>query len=107
MSRLTPQMRALMRLAPPRGYTADFLTPTHGHGSLEAGLDLVRTKPTHAMRADLGLVADPPSWTRKLADGDKQALRTLIGTMRGYFDATIAVRSRCGSSMGSRFSCTP
>lgn len=48
---VTPQMRALMRLAPPRGYTADFLTPTHGHGSLDAGLYLVRTKPYLARRA--------------------------------------------------------
>ncbi|HZM75889.1 MAG TPA: winged helix-turn-helix domain-containing protein [Candidatus Limnocylindrales bacterium] len=93
LARVTPQMRALMRLAPPRGYTADFLTPTHGHGNLEAGLDLVRTKPTHLLRADLDLVAEQSglsTWIRRLADGDKQALRTLIGTMRCYFDATIA-----------------
>ena len=93
LARVTPQMRALMRLAPPRGYTADFLTPTNGHGSLEAGLDLVRTRPPHALRADLDLVAKQSglsTWTRRLADGDRQALRTLIGTMRCYFDATIA-----------------
>jgi DNA-binding transcriptional ArsR family regulator len=97
LARVTPQMRALMCLAPPRGYTADFLTPTHGQGSLEAGLDLVRTKPSQALRADLGLVErqngrqkGPSTWIRRLADGDKQALRMLIGTMRGYFEATLA-----------------
>jgi DNA-binding transcriptional ArsR family regulator len=93
MARLTPQMRAIMRLAPPRGYTADFLTPTQGGGSLEAGLDLLRTKPPEQLRADLDLVAEQgalPVWTRRLADGDKQALRTLIGGMRRYFEATVA-----------------
>lgn len=93
LSRVTPQMRALMRLAPPRGYTADFLTPTHGQGGLEAGLDLVRTKDPSLLRADLDLVAQQgglTGWTGRLADGDKQALLILIATMRRYFDATIS-----------------
>lgn len=93
LARVTPQMRALMRLAPPRGYTADFLTPTRGHGSLEAGLDFLRATPPDVLRADLDLLAGQgrlSKWTRRLAEGDQQALRSLTATMRGYFEATIS-----------------
>ncbi|WP_117209254.1 ArsR/SmtB family transcription factor [Allorhizocola rhizosphaerae] len=92
-ARLTPQMRALMTLAPPRGYTPDFLTPTHGQAGLEAGLNLVGATPAHLLRADLDLLTGqgtPAAWTRRLADGDGHALRTLTATMRRYFEATLA-----------------
>ncbi|HEX6681963.1 MAG TPA: winged helix-turn-helix domain-containing protein [Candidatus Limnocylindrales bacterium] len=90
LARVTPQMRELMRLAPPRGHTADFLTPTHGHSSLEAGLDLVRSTPAHLVRADLELLSYQGDWADRLAGGDRQALRGLTATMRSYFEATIA-----------------
>lgn len=91
LARITPQMRDLLRLAPPVGYTPDFLTPTHGHGSLEAGLDLVSSTPSGLLRADLDrLEGAKPAWIARLADGDRQALRGLITTMRGYFEAMVA-----------------
>lgn len=91
--RLTPPMRALMGLAPPTGYSADFLTPTDGVRDLDAGLDAVLATPVDHLRDDLRRVAPRPSsvrWTDRLADGDRRALGALAAAMRSYFDAVLA-----------------
>jgi hypothetical protein len=92
MARLTPQMRALMSLAPPTGYSADFLTPTSGRCGIESGLDEVAATPIGHLRADLRqLLTQQPStgWTRRLADGDRGAMTMLTATMRAYFEAAL------------------
>ncbi|MFC7760864.1 ArsR family transcriptional regulator [Catellatospora bangladeshensis] len=92
IARLTPQMRALMGLAPPTGYSADFLTPTSGVRDIAAGIDAVLATPREHLRADLHrLVARRPSsgWLRRLADGDRRALSALAAVMRSYFDAVL------------------
>jgi DNA-binding transcriptional ArsR family regulator len=93
LPRLTPEMRTLMSLAPPTGYSPDFLTPTSGLPSIDAGLDEVLATRAEHLRADLRqLVArqSVPSWTRRLADGDQRALNVLAAAMRSYFDAVLA-----------------
>ncbi|BCJ75408.1 transcriptional regulator [Catellatospora sp. IY07-71] len=92
-ARLTPQMRALMGLAPPTGYSADFLTPTSGVRDIAAGIDAVLATPLEHLRADLHrLVTRRPSsgWLRRLADGDRRALSALAAVMRSYFDAVLS-----------------
>ncbi|GIF96830.1 winged helix-turn-helix domain-containing protein [Catellatospora citrea] len=97
MARLTPQMRALLSLAPPTGYSPDFLTPTRGlHDvaeGLDAGLAEVLATPIDHLRTDLRRVLPrhcPRARTERLADGDRAALAALAAAMRSYFEAVLA-----------------
>ncbi|MCP2329103.1 DNA-binding transcriptional ArsR family regulator [Hamadaea flava] len=106
-SRLTPPMRTLLRLAPPTGYSPDFLTPTAGVRDIEASLEAVRRTSLDLVHADLGWMQahrPPPGWVRKLADGDAAAMRGLTEAMREYFDAALAAvwPSVCGHVAAER-----
>ena len=92
-SRLPAAVSMLFDLAPPRGYSADFLTPAVGGDGLEAGFDAVLSTPLSVLRRDIGRLAAaqrPGTWTRSLAEGDLATLRRLDKTLRGYF--AIALR---------------
>jgi DNA-binding transcriptional ArsR family regulator len=52
--RISPSLRPLLELAPPRGYSADFLTPTWGEGSVEEGVERIRTTARSRLARDLG-----------------------------------------------------
>ncbi|MFI6317490.1 ArsR/SmtB family transcription factor [Nonomuraea sp. NPDC050556] len=83
----------LRRLAPPRGYLADFLTPTRSTGDLDDGIDAVLSTPRHRLRTDVGrLHAERPlpGWARPLADGDRMALNQLEGELRAFHHTAIA-----------------
>ncbi|WP_144126907.1 winged helix-turn-helix domain-containing protein [Catellatospora sichuanensis] len=97
MTRLTPAMRALLSLAPPTGYSPDFLTPTRGlhdvDESLDAGLAEVLATPIDHLRTDLRRVLPrhcPRARTERLADGDRAAMAALAAAMRSYFEAVLA-----------------
>ncbi|MEU8001242.1 winged helix-turn-helix domain-containing protein [Catellatospora sp. NPDC049111] len=97
IARLTPEMRALLSLAPPTGYSPDFLTPTRGlhdiDDALDAGLGEVLATPVDHLRADLRRVLPrhcPRERAERLADGDRTAVAALASAMRAYFEAVLA-----------------
>ncbi|MFE9093285.1 ArsR/SmtB family transcription factor [Streptomyces sp. NPDC007264] len=84
---LDPSARLLLRLAPPRGYSPDFLTPAVGD-DVEKTVDAVQSTARDRLRTDLALLAGQlgtaTSWMRPLADGDPEALRRVGAAMRRY-----------------------
>jgi len=101
--RLTGPVGALLRLAPPVGYSADFLTPAAGTGGLDAGVGALLSTPRQRLAHDLTELAGAgrrlPSWAGLLADGDKGAVTHLGRLYRHYFATALApwwsrVRSR-------------
>lgn len=90
--RLGPSVRLLARLAPPRGYSADFLTPTAGAATLDRAVDAVLTTPRSHLATDLAELrrARPvPTWLRDLSDGEPAALQRLDQALRSYFRAAL------------------
>ncbi|MFF9034351.1 ArsR/SmtB family transcription factor [Streptomyces sp. NPDC014892] len=84
-----PELPRLRHLAPPRGYSADFLTPAGAAGGFEAGLDAMLATPRARLRTDLtelSLARPLPGWAGPLADGDTQALRGLAGLVRRHHE---------------------
>lgn len=84
---LSPTMRALFHLAPPRGYSPDFLTPAESASGLESGLAALRRTPRHRLWTELARLAGravPSRWTAKLATGDHSALRDLSRGLADY-----------------------
>lgn len=91
--RAVQEFPMLRRLAPPRGYLADFLTPTRSTGDLESGIDAVLATPRHRLRVDVGrLDAERPlpGWARPLADGDRTTLHRLERELRAFHHVAIA-----------------
>jgi DNA-binding transcriptional ArsR family regulator len=91
-SRLSAPVRMLFDLAPPRGYSADFLTPALAEDGLDAAIDTVLSTPRRRLRRDVGRLAAarcPGTWTRSLAEGDSGTLRRLGGALRGYFSVAL------------------
>lgn len=83
--------RPLLSLAPPKGYSPDFLTPAHT--DVESAVEAVRSTPRTRLRHELALLAGPrasPGGLRPLADGDVGALRRLGEAMRQYHDQVLA-----------------
>ncbi|GGY82035.1 ArsR/SmtB family transcription factor [Streptomyces omiyaensis] len=98
-----PGTLRLRRLAPPHGYSADFLTPAAASTGFEAGLDALLSTPRHRLRTDLTELARArplPGWARPLADGDTQALHALAALVRHHHERYVApywphIRARC------------
>jgi DNA-binding transcriptional ArsR family regulator len=83
--RLTRFTGLLATLAPPKGYTADFLTPQVGLGDLDTSLELLLSTPRQRLREDVGELAGErplPSWTSALAQGDREMLGHLEKAVR-------------------------
>ncbi|MFE9685133.1 ArsR family transcriptional regulator [Streptomyces sp. NPDC006285] len=81
-----PATRHLLALAPPRGYSPDFLTPA-GVGDASSLTDAVLGTDRDRIRTELALLAGarrPPTWMRSLADGDLDSLRHLGAALRRY-----------------------
>ena len=92
-ARMPADARLLFQLAPPRGYSADFLTPGDGTTDLDDGVEAVLSTPRRRLRADLARLAARPASdeaVRLLADGRAAALVRLGEAMRGYFRAALA-----------------
>ncbi|MGY6021688.1 winged helix-turn-helix domain-containing protein [Streptomyces spinosirectus] len=89
---LDPSARLLLRLAPPRGYSPDFLTPAADY-DIDFLVDTVRSTARGRLRTDLGLMAaqsGPAGWMRPLADGDTTALRRVGSAMLRYHQRALA-----------------
>ncbi|MEV0242330.1 winged helix-turn-helix domain-containing protein [Streptomyces sp. NPDC050674] len=96
--------RQLLRLAPPVGYSPDFLTPAAGEGGLEPGIDALLSTPRARLRHDLLELAASgrrlPPWGRALAAGDAEAVHHLGRTVRDYFTTHLAP---CWDHVRARF----
>lgn len=84
----------LTSLAPPQGYSPDFLTPAGGTADLEAGIESVLSTPRDMVRGNLGRLASErrsrPAWMSELARGHPSAMRDLGHLLRCYFDTALA-----------------
>ncbi|WP_269857097.1 ArsR/SmtB family transcription factor [Streptomyces sp. RPT161] len=82
----------LASLAPPRGYSPDFLTPT-GTVELGAGIDSVLSTSPTRLRSELTLLAAQQpltAWTHALADGRTEPLRQLGVALQAYYERALA-----------------
>ncbi|MCP2263390.1 ArsR/SmtB family transcription factor [Promicromonospora thailandica] len=89
---LPPAARMLLRLAPPRGYSPDFLTPVTGTDSFDSGLDAVLSTPRSRLGTDMALLTRgyrPHLWMRDLGAGSAPAVRGLGVALRAYYDHAI------------------
>jgi DNA-binding transcriptional ArsR family regulator len=90
---LPDQMRLLVELTPPKGYSPDFLTPAEAGPDFDTALEMTLATPRQQIRSQLALLARyrPVSpWTRELAKGDRMSLQKLGRAIRTYHDAAIA-----------------
>ncbi|SDW56265.1 hypothetical protein SAMN05421504_101908 [Amycolatopsis xylanica] len=100
----------LATLAPPIGYSADFLTPGAGFTDIESGIDAVLETPKARLREETALLAQArplSSWNGDLADARPPALRQLGTAMRRYFDGALAphwasIKNAIGSDAAAR-----
>ncbi|MFC9424824.1 ArsR/SmtB family transcription factor [Streptomyces sp. NPDC056987] len=91
-TQLDAPMHALLSLAPPTGYSPDFLTPARSVATPQEGIDLVLATPRRTLRRDLGRLTVHQSGTagiRRLADGDPRELAQLGVLMQRYFDIAL------------------
>jgi DNA-binding transcriptional ArsR family regulator len=96
----------LRLLAPPRGYSPDFLTPLTAEGTVEEGLQALLRTPRRQLRKDMTELSGarrPPAWARALADGEPPALTTLAKALRQHHDIAVApfwtqIRAQCEAS---------
>ncbi|MEU8235443.1 helix-turn-helix transcriptional regulator [Actinoplanes sp. NPDC048967] len=88
-----PVLRPLHHLLPSQGFVPDFMTPWEGLGSIEEGLDAIRSTPAKRVRAEVSAAyADVTvsAARRRFAAADPQVLDTLVIAMRSYFDQVLA-----------------
>lgn len=89
---LPDDARWLMQLAPPVGYSPDFLTPTAGSCRVDDGIDAVLSTPVESLRADLAQLTghrlDPR--THLLASGDVATLDALGEALKAYYQHALA-----------------
>lgn len=82
----------LLALAPPRGYSPDFLTPSHG-GGLDSVADAVMGTAIRRLRPQIALLSGrraPTPWMRSLAQGDLATMKRLGAAMRQYHANVLA-----------------
>jgi DNA-binding transcriptional ArsR family regulator len=91
-ARLDAAVAPLLTLAPPRGYSPDFLTPT-GTVELGAGIDSVLSTSPMRLRAELTVLAAQQRltpWAHALADGRTEPLCQLGVALQAYYDRALA-----------------
>ncbi|MCM2424587.1 helix-turn-helix domain-containing protein [Streptomyces sp. RKAG337] len=92
--RLSPRVRELLYLAPPVGYSPDFLTPTAGEASIDMGIGALLSTPCRQLRRDTAELAAGsvplPESLRPLADGDSAAIEHLALCIQEYFQTAVA-----------------
>ncbi|TCO59771.1 ArsR/SmtB family transcription factor [Actinocrispum wychmicini] len=84
---LRPTDDILTTLAPPKGYSPDFLTPLVDSPDLEAGLEVVLRTGSDTLSTDMSRLASQttlPSWANRLAAGDADMMRRLADCIRQY-----------------------
>ncbi|WP_163507065.1 ArsR/SmtB family transcription factor [Fodinicola acaciae] len=93
---ITTATKRLLALAPPRGYSPDFLTPAEGAGGVDAGIDAIMSTPRSQLRREIGKLqagrSATGSWLGDLADGDKAALGGIAKAIRDFHRAVLEPR---------------
>lgn len=77
----------LRELAPPTGYSPDFLTPVGAGKDVDGALERVASTPNARIGAEMDyLMSRRPAtaWTRELAAGRAGTLRRLVSALRSY-----------------------
>jgi DNA-binding transcriptional ArsR family regulator len=77
----------LTTLAPPKGYSPDFLTPPVDSPDLETGLEVLLSTGRQALHADMTRLAAQtalPDWAWRIASGDAEMMRRLAERIRQY-----------------------
>ncbi|MET9295653.1 winged helix-turn-helix domain-containing protein [Streptomyces sp. NPDC003077] len=108
--KLDASLRPLFALAPPRGYSPDFLTPAAASGGLDLGISALLSTPRTRLRDDLDRLAEDRRrlpWVRRLADGEADAVRDLAAAIRSYHRLALApywprVRAEVGADLALR-----
>jgi DNA-binding transcriptional ArsR family regulator len=109
-ARASRHLPRLTALAPPRGYSPDFLTPDEAIAGFEAGLDAVLHTPKARLSRELtklGTKRRLADWGTDLADGNPAALDELAASLRGYYQDAISphwstVRAAVSTDRSSR-----
>jgi DNA-binding transcriptional ArsR family regulator len=92
-ARTCRQLPRLAALAPPRGYSPDFLTPDEGRAGFEAGVEAMLHTTKSRLTTELtklstkGRLAD---WGADLASGKAKPLDELAMSLRGYYREAIS-----------------
>lgn len=92
-ARLNAMEQELLALAPPVGYSPDFLTPSAAGQGLDAGLAAVAATPVERLAAELRRLSDEvrlPGWTRRLAAGEPGPVKRLVQGLRSFHRTKIA-----------------
>jgi len=87
-----PALVSLQELAPPTGYSPDFLTPPGSCDDLDTALDRLAATPRATLDAELGVLATRTAatpWMRELGAGRAGAMRSLTGAIRAYHDRAL------------------
>lgn len=80
----------LFALAPPRGYSPDFLTPAESAHGLEAGLEAILSTPRDRLRSDLRTLAASRHVQEWARDVSPRGLERLVDAIRSYHALSIA-----------------
>jgi len=83
----------LLQLAPPQGYSPDFLTPPEQTNSFDDAVERVMSTSRRRIQRELDLLAvrrPGSSWTRELAGGRPDAVKGLGQALRAYHRYSIA-----------------
>jgi DNA-binding transcriptional ArsR family regulator len=92
-ARLSALEQELLALAPPVGYSPDFLTPRAAGRGLEVGLAAVAATPPGQLRSELVRLSDSvrlPAWSRRLATGETGVMTRLVHGLRSFHRTKIA-----------------
>lgn len=84
---LRPSGDILTTLAPPKGYSPDFLTPVLDSPDLEAGLEVMLSTGRQTLKNDITRLAAQttlPGWAWQIATGDVAMMRRLADSIRRY-----------------------
>lgn len=108
--RLSPSIRLIVDLAPPTGYSPDFLTPADCPPEVDAELERVAATSPRQVRVQLerlSLRRRPTAWTRSLAGDHRAAMPKLAKALRSYFHRCLtpfwpAIRRRVASDRAYR-----
>ncbi|MFC0108356.1 winged helix-turn-helix domain-containing protein [Kibdelosporangium aridum] len=86
---MRPSAAILATLAPPKGYSPDFLTPAVDTTDLDTALESLLGTGKPVLRGDIQLLAAEtklPTWVVGIADGDANAMRQLANSIRRYHE---------------------
>ncbi|MEU4392725.1 helix-turn-helix domain-containing protein [Kribbella sp. NPDC023855] len=85
-------VRPLTALAPPVGYSPDFLTPSVDSGSVGEAIDAVLSTPKSRVRSDLARLSPRTglSWVRQLAEAQSETMERLGHALRVYHRSALA-----------------